>query len=802
VSDRCFHCGAEIPTGTEILERVEDRVLRFCCRGCHGAYLLISGAGLDSFYVRRDRIAGGRVADSAPADDDAESWASSLRTTGDADILDLTIDGIRCASCVWLLEKMIGRLAGVSEVRINYATGRTAVRFRTGSASVREIVRRIRDLGYRPRPCLDSDGRGADRERTDLLVRFGTAFFLTMQLMAYAFALYAGYFQGMNAGIKGWMQLFSLLVTTPVVFYCGYPFLAGAWRSIRNRAPDMDLLVALGAVSSYGYSIYATWAGDEVYYETAAMIVTLILGGRLLENGAKRQATGGIERLLGLAPAQAKVFRGEDLETVPVSQLVAGDLLLVPPGERFSVDGIVEEGSTEVDQSPTTGEPLPVVKRPGDRVWAGSTNLTAAVRLRCERKAAESFLARAARLVEEAQSRKAPIQRFADRVAGIFVPLVLALGSATFCWKLAAGLPLAQALMTALAVLVIACPCAVGLATPTAIAAGTAAAAAFGAIFKGGDVLERLSAVTVAAFDKTGTVTLGKPGIEEVAVAAGADRRRIVSLAAAVEAGSLHPIGRAICAFASREGIAHPVGEKLFTFPGAGVIGRVGAEKVLVGSAAFLLSQGVEGVPEAPRLAPHQSPVFVAAGQHWVGTFTVSDGLREDAQEVVRYFRSLGVRTLLLSGDRIETVRHLADAAGIEEGAGELLPEQKAARLESLGAAGETSLMVGDGINDAPALGAAAVGCAVAGGTDLAIETADLVLAAPDLKRVADAHRLARRTMAVVRQNLLWAFCYNVVGIPLAMTGRLTPVYAAGAMALSSLCVVGNSLRLLRRKDG
>ncbi|UFS71117.1 heavy metal translocating P-type ATPase [Geomonas sp. RF6] len=804
MTETCFHCGAGIPAGLKLEERVAERVLSFCCRGCHGAYLLISGAGLDSFYARRDRADAGPVSPPAPADYDESAFASSLRPREGLLSLEARLDGVRCAGCVWLLEKMIGRLPGVAQVRVNYATARASVLFDPAEVTVREIVTRAAELGYPPRPCLDSErSESTRRERTELLFRFGTAFFLTMQLMAYSFALYAGYFQGMTPDMKRWMQIFSLIVTTPVIFYCGSPFLAGAWRSVRNRAPDMELLVAVGALSSYGYSIYATLAGEEVYFETAAMIITLILAGRLLENAARSRAAGGIERLLRLAPDRVKRLRDDRLETVPVAELHPGDLILVSPGERFAVDGTVEEGATEVDQSPTTGEPLPVLKKRGDTVWGGSSNLTAAVRVRCEKSAEDSFLARAARLVEEAQSRKAPIQGSADRVAAHFVPLVLILGGATFCWHYAAGgSTFPESLMAALAVLVIACPCAVGLATPTAIAAGTAAGAAFGIIIKGGDVLERLSAVTAVAFDKTGTVTSGKATVEGVAPVAAVAPERVVTLAAAVEEGSLHPIGRAICDHARRQGLMHPVGEQLFTVPGGGVLGRVGPEKVLVGSLPFLISNGVEGSPEKSAAAPGITTVHVAFNQRYAGAISVSDPVRREAQALVSYFKGHGIRTLLLSGDSCQTAAGVARQVGIEEVLGEFSPAAKARHLEELHAAGETVLMVGDGINDAPALGAAAVGCAVAGGTDIAIETSDLVLARPDLERLARAHRLARRTMSVVRQNLLWAFVYNMVGIPLAMSGRLTPVYAAAAMALSSLCVVGNSLRLLGGRNG
>ena len=817
----CFHCGAAIPKGVLVEEKGPDATLSFCCRGCHGAYLLISGAGLSDFYRSRDWQEPGVAEDSFQSSFTDSYLArfvqpavlkSPLSRRGRAgegeneeaaSAIDLIIEGIRCASCVWLIEKIIGRLPGVLEARVNYATGRARVLFDPGLLTPAAILSRIAEIGYRARPYTSSAAReGAKRERRDLLLRFGTAVFLTMQLMAYSFALYAGYFQGIDPQIKRYLQIFSWLVTTPVIFYCGWPFLAGAWRSLANRSPNMELLIAIGALSSYGYSVYASLAGGEVYFETAAMIVTLILAGRLLENAAKRRSAGGIEQLLGLCAGQAQRFCGDTLETVEAAQLAVGDLILVGPGERFPTDGRVAEGASDVDQSPATGEALPVVKVAGDQVIAGSCNLTGALRVVCEKIAAESFIARVARLVEEAQSRRAPIQRVADRAAAVFVPAVLVLALATFCWQYRASGAFAASLMTALAVVVIACPCALGLATPTAILAGTGAAAANGVIFKGGDILERLSRVSLAVFDKTGTLTCGFPELIELRAAPGISPQTVLALTASVESGSLHPIGRAIRDHATAQGITFPTGFELQAVPGGGVSGTVAGVHIAVGSERFLSNLGTLGMPGSVEVPAGELVVLVARAGSYLGALVLKDRMRDDAPELVAHFREAGIGTLLLSGDRQEAAAQAALRLGIDQGIGDLLPEQKAHYLEELRRGGAIVLMVGDGINDAPALSAADIGCAVSGGTDIAIETSDLVLVRPDLARLAGAHRMAQRTMGVVRQNLIWALLYNVVGIPLAMTGRLTPIYAAGAMALSSVCVVGNSLRLLRYKRG
>jgi P-type Cu2+ transporter len=837
----CFHCGAAIPKGVLVEEKGPDATLSFCCRGCHGAYLLISGAGLSDFYLRRDWQEPG-VAEDSFQNNFTDSylarfvqpavWQGSLKSplprrgragegeigpreivAGDigeeeitvaASAIDLIIEGIRCASCVWLNEKIIGGLPGVLEARVNYATGRARVLFDPEFLTPAAILSRVAEIGYRARPYTSSAAReGAKREQRDLLLRFGTAVFLTMQLMAYSFALYAGYFQGIDPQIKGYLQIFSCLVTTPVIFYCGWPFLAGAWRSLVNRSPNMELLIAVGALSSYGYSVYASLAGGEVYFETAAMIVTLILAGRLLENAAKRRSAGGIEQLLGLCGGESQRFCGDTLETVDTAQLAVGDLILVGPGERFPTDGRVVEGASDVDQSPATGEAVPVLKLAGDPVIAGSCNLTGALRVVCEKIAAESFIARVAHLVEEAQSRRAPIQRLADRAAGYFVPAVLVLALATFCWRyVGSGGAFAVSLMTALAVVVIACPCALGLATPTAILAGTGAAATNGVIFKGGDILERLSRVSLAVFDKTGTLTCGFPEVTEIRPVPGVSPQTMLELAASVESGSLHPIGRAIREHATAAGMTFPTGFELQAVPGGGVSGTISGERIAVGSERFLRGLGTRGMPDSIESPAGALVVLVARAGSYLGALLLKDRMRDEAPELVAYFRKAGIGTLLLSGDRQEAAGQAALRLGIDEGIGDLLPAQKAGYLEELRRGGAIVLMVGDGINDAPALAAADIGCAVSGGTDIAIETSDLVLVRPDLARLSEAHRMARRTMGVVRQNLIWAFLYNVVGIPLAMTGRLTPIYAAGAMALSSVCVVGNSLRLLRYKRG
>jgi Cu2+-exporting ATPase len=783
-------------------ERHQDgeRTLRFCCRGCLGAYLLITGAGLGAYYERRGAPEHVVPPEPAAREYDEEELARHVTPAPDGlGSMDILIDGIRCAACVWLNEQLLERLDGVVSARVNYATARARVVFDPRRVTPLLIFAQLERAGYCPRPHTSSAlDQLRERERHDLLLRFGTAFFLTMQLMAYSFALYAGYLQGMSPGMKLLMQLFSLAVTAPVVFYSGWPFLEGAWRGLANRSAGMDLLIATGALSSFLYSVYATVAGGEVYYETAAMIVTLILGGRLLENAARRRAAGGIDRLLELAPAEALLLRDGGYEKVATEQLSPGDRVMVPQGGRFPVDGTLAEGEAEVDESPVTGEPLPLMRRRGEPIMAGTINRGQGVVLLVGRRATESFVARITRLVEEAQSRKAPIQGVADRIAAVFVPAVLLLALGTFAVRLGMGSSGGEALMIALAVVVIACPCALGLATPTAVLAGTGAAAAQGIIFRGGDVIERLASITMALFDKTGTLTEGRPLVALLEPAPSFGAAEVLALAASLEQAVSHPVAAGICRHAETSGVVMTVPAQLRSVPGRGAMGMVSGRRVAVGTRQWLRESAPEALLPETASSAEQTEVYVALDGRYAGRIVLKDRLRPQARQAVDHFARCGVRSLMLSGDRQATAERVAREAGIIQVHGDLLPEEKVRRVEELRRGGERVLMAGDGINDAAALSAADVGCAMAGGTDIAIETSDLLLSRADLLQLGTAHSLALRTMGVIRQNLGWAFIYNLIGIPLAMAGLLTPIYAAAAMSVSSLCVVLNSLRLLR----
>ncbi len=597
---RCSHCGIEIPPADRITVQIDGEQRDFCCHGCHGAFRIITGAGLGSFYQRRQWQEPG-LQQGAFASLFDEDWLSRfVRETDGRQEISLLLEGIRCASCVWLIERILQRLPGVIEAQVNYGSHRARVRFAAEEITPGAIFRAVADLGYFPRPySLDAAREAAEREKRALLFRFGTAVFLSMQLMGYSTALYAGYFQGIDPASKRLMEYLAALVTTPVVFYSGWPFLRGAWQGLRNRAPGMDLLIALGVLSAYGYSLYAMLAGGEVYFDTAAMIVTLILAGRLFEGAARRQAAAGIDRLLRLAPETAARIEGDQEVIVPTSLLRPGDLLLVRPGERFPADGLLRGAETEVDEAAVTGESLPVLRRSGERVQAGTLNLTSAVRMEVTAAAADSFIARIARLVEEAQARKAPVQRLADRISAVFVPAVLAIAAGTWVYWTRQGAGPIEPLLHAVAVLIIACPCALGLATPTAVLVATGAAAARGILFRGGDILEAAGRITLAAFDKTGTLTLGRPRVTEVSGLLAEEE--ILRHAARLEAGSAHPLARGIVEEAQRRGLAVSAAEGVRAVPGRGLILESAEGAWRVGSREFLHREGIEVTASFPR---------------------------------------------------------------------------------------------------------------------------------------------------------------------------------------------------------
>lgn len=796
----CAHCGLPIPPAMMCSIEIDDARRDFCCHGCRIAFQIVCGAGLQSYYQNRLDFEPGLPAGAYTTTFDDSYLASFLTESSEGSQLSFLIEGVRCVSCVWVIEHLLEQLPGISQVRINYSTHRARVLFDPERISPAAILQQLIRIGYVPRPVTpDTVRESSAREGRMLLIRFGTAALFSMQVMGFTIPLYAGYFQGIDQTSRLAMTWLAALTSLPVIFYSGWPFLRGAWRALRIGTPNMDLLVALGVVATYAYSLYALAMGDEVYFDTAVMIITLILLGRLLEHFARQRAISRIDRLLQLAPEQAIRLTEGVPETVPSSSLKPGDLILVRPGERFPVDGDLATGEAEIDESAISGEPLPVLKQPGASVSAGTVNLITAVTVRVTASTADSLPARIARLVEEALARRAPVQLLADRTAGFFVPFVLLTSVLTaLAWKFA-GASAHDCLLRSVAVLVVACPCALGLATPMAILVATGAGAARGILFRGGDVLERTGKICCVAFDKTGTLTEGNPRLVSFEVAAGGSEEELLSVASLGAATSAHPLAVGI-----RTALANRYSEPSMqlaarAIPGAGIIAAHPAGELRMGNRLLLEEAGI-----APLNCGHGSltEVHLSLAGRYLGVLHFDDPIRSDSDRVVSSLRGRRLHCAMLTGDRTVSALRVAGQVGIDDVAAELRPEQKADWIRRREDSGERVLMVGDGINDTPALAAATVGCAMAGGTAVALEASDLILTRPSLERLSEALLLAKRCNTIIRQNLFWAFVYNLLAIPLAVTGTLAPIHAAAAMALSSLCVVANSLRLSRPLRG
>ena len=737
--------------------------------------------------------------------------------------LSVGVEGMTCASCVNRIERFLRDADGVAQANVNLATERATVVVDPAVAGRAEVEAAIEAAGYDVRPerahaagalTLDDADPDADlraREMRDLgvraLVSVAVAFGI-MALMLWPDVL------GLSMTELNWLLF---IPATFIQFWAGGVFLRAALRQARHGTVSMDTLVALGTLAAWGYSsvvtimpALVTEAGIEpaTYFDSSAMIIGLILAGRWMEARAKARASGAVAALVGLGARTARLVKGETESDVPLEDVEPGDLVRVRPGEKVPVDGVVVSGESSVDESMLTGEPLPVVRAAGDAVIGATVNGSGTLVVRTTHVGRDAVLGQIVRMVREAQGSKAPIQRTADRVTEWFVPLVLVLAAVTFgtWWLLGPEPALTQALVSAISVLIIACPCAMGLATPTAVMVGTGRAADAGVLIRGGAALEAAGGIDVVVFDKTGTLTVGRPGLGAIRVAADHDSDEMLALAAAVERGSEHPLAQAVVAEAERRGLRLPSADAFESVTGRGVRADVQGHRVHVGSEAFLRESGIAAASDlAPPEGVPVSTIYVALDGTSVAALDITDQIKPGAAEAVAELQAQGIEVHLLSGDAAPAARAVAAAVGIELVTAEVLPGDKSAHIERLQAQGRTVAMVGDGINDAPALARADVGVAIGTGTDVALEASDITLVGGDPRLVGTAMRVSRGTLRVIRQNLGWAFGYNVLLIPVAMgllypfVGlRLDPILAAAAMAFSSVSVVLNSLRLRR----
>jgi len=766
--------------------------------------------------------------------------------------VELPISGMTCANCARAVERVVNKLPGVASVNVNLASEQATVEYTPGAVSIAQVVAAIRKAGYdvpaRPadlgsRAALEATRAARQAELAQRRRRAIVGLLLALPTFALgmgrdlgllglvlgpAFAPLSGHAAHHEQAVLNWL-LFALAL--PVQLYVGWPFYAHGYTALRNGAPNMDVLVALGSSTAFGYScaVLLGWVDGHVYFETAAVILALISLGKYLEARAKGQAGAAIERLLDLTPKTARRLHPRpdgsfEEQDVPVASISIGDLLVARPGERIAADGIVVAGHSAVDESMLTGESVPRDKGPGDAVIAGTINKEGVLRYEAARVGQDTVLAQIVRLVSQAQGSKAPIQALADRVSAVFVPAVMLIAAAAFVAWLALGSDFQRAMINAVAVLVVACPCALGLATPAAIMVGMGRGAELGILFRNSAALEQAAQVGLVAFDKTGTLTQGRPTVVEVAVfdqTCASTSDALLALAAGAEQHSEHPLAQAILVAAKTRGIQPVPTAQFRALPGMGALAVVHDDQrtIAVGSARLMAQQGIavdeRAEAEVARLQARGCTVMlIAVDGRLAGAIGLRDIARPESRMVIAALKGRGIRTIMLTGDSAPAARAIAEELGVDEALAEVLPGEKAARIAALKSANAAPrrrqaralvAMVGDGINDAPALAEADVGIAIGSGTDVAIETAEVVLMRSDLRQVVQAIDLARATARGIRQNLFWAFFYNLLLIPLAALGvfqQYGPILAAGAMAFSSLFVVGNSLRLRRRVRG
>ena len=754
--------------------------------------------------------------------------------------IELPITGMTCASCVRNVERAIGKQQGVLDVNVNLATEKATVQYLPNVVRRGDLIKAVEKAGYGVLDLSNAEApedaeraaRQAEIDRQRRMVLIGAAFTIPLFLLSMARDLYMSSFMGtaMDDMIlsgtmvgptpsldwllwSGFPFLFFLLAT-PVQLIVGRQYTVGAWKAARNGVTNMDTLIALGSWAAYLYSVAVligivfgiSGIGDHVYFETSAVILTLITLGKLLEARAKGRTSEAIKKLMGLAPKTATLLRdGAEVE-VAIDDVEIGDALIVRPGERVPVDGIVIEGRSSIDESMLTGESLPVNKETGSEVIGATINKQGRLVIEARRVGAETALAQIVRLVEQAQGSKAPIQRIADQVSGVFVPIVLVLAALTFLgWLVIGQVGFTAAMVNAVAVLVIACPCALGLATPTAIMVGTGRGAEMGILFKNSEALENAKRVQAIALDKTGTITRGEPNVTDVVALNEMSESELLRITAVAERGSEHPLGQAVVRAAQERGIALAQPESFEAESGRGVRATIGGKTVLVGSPRFIREQGHD-------LTAHQSQIEALQGRARTVVLTLIDGalsgiigiadtVKDGSREAIAALRAQGLDVVMITGDNALTAQAIAREVGIERVMADVLPNQKVDVVKQLQGEGKRVAMVGDGINDAPALAQADVGIAIGTGTDIAMEASDVTLVSGDLRGVARAISLSRTTMRTIYQNLFWALIYNVILIPVAMAGALVPMLAAAAMAFSSIFVVSNSLRLKGAMD-
>ncbi|HET6386266.1 MAG TPA: heavy metal translocating P-type ATPase [Armatimonadota bacterium] len=801
-----------LPTPGRVFERIIDgEPRRFCCSGCLNVYTILNESGALS---NKDSAAAFRVGEKLGLLGPGAELSGSPPLDPEADRipvereLEIPIQGMWCASCAWLIERVLLKQRGVFSCLVSFTNDTARVRYSPEYISRQQILDQIRELGYIPGESAGT--RTANSAQRDLLVRLGVAAAPAMYMMMFNIILYEGYFSRLEPGTRSFLQELLFFLSLPIVTWCAWPIYRRAWGALRQGVTTMETLVSLGAGSAFAYSVYATVTRQaQVYYDTASMIITLVLLGKYLEAVARSRATSAVGSLSAMLPRKVRLRLADGGEAlVAADQVQVGDLVIVDPGATVPVDGVVVDGAGSIDESLLTGEPIPVRREPGDQVVGASLCVEGGIIVRAERTGDSTTISRMANVVKEALASRSTSERLADQISRVFVPLIIIAAVAVFWRDYSTLRRLDDSLMQAISVLVVACPCALGMATPIAVAAAMGSAASRGILIRNSAMLERAKKVDTVVLDKTGTVTAGRlQVVETLTDPDNPPSRSEWEAVASLEALSQHPAARAIVSWLGEQGIAPHPGVEIELIPGKGIRGRAGAHSLLIGASEFAPPLP-EAIARRMLAAEVEGKTVVVASSEGslIGAFVLSDIPRPGSIEAIQAMRNAGIEVWMISGDSETTTAAVARSVGIDHVVSRALPEEKIQRVQEMRAAGRCVAMVGDGVNDGPALAAADLGVAMGAGTQVALEAADMALLAPDLRRLSYAFGLSSRTVRIIRQNLFWALIYNLVSIPAAagLYGpRLTigPLFAASAMLVSSLTVVFNSLRLQQRRD-